>query len=102
VAGLHPNRAHAAWGQRLHPLEPDPATADHVRRIVAQRLAGCSVGSITRDLDDRQMPCPSRADRACNPHRAGAQWMLTTVAAILVNPRYTGRADLEPATHRPR
>jgi DNA invertase Pin-like site-specific DNA recombinase len=36
-AGPHPNRAHAAWGRRLHRLEPDPATADHVRWIFAQR-----------------------------------------------------------------
>jgi hypothetical protein len=62
-----------------------------VRWIFAQRLAGRSVGSITRDLNDRQVPCPSQADHARNPHRGGAQWMLTTVAAILANPRYTGR-----------
>jgi hypothetical protein len=30
-AGPHPNRAHAAWGRRLHRLEPDPTTAPHVR-----------------------------------------------------------------------
>ena len=105
-AGLHPNRAHAAWGRRLHRLEPEPATADHVRWIFAQRLAGRSVAGIARDLNDCQLPCPSRADRARNPHRDGAQWMLTTVAAILANPRYTGRQvwnrqrtdhdDLEP------
>ncbi|WP_246380766.1 hypothetical protein [Micromonospora jinlongensis] len=37
-AGPHPNRAHAAWGRRLHRLEPDPATAPHVRWICEQRL----------------------------------------------------------------
>jgi site-specific DNA recombinase len=26
-----------------------------------------------------------------NPHRTGAAWTLRTVAAILANPRYTGR-----------
>jgi site-specific DNA recombinase len=35
-AGPHPNPAHARWGRRLQRLEPDPATADHVRWIFAQ------------------------------------------------------------------
>lgn len=90
-AGPHPNRAHAAWGRRLHRLEPDPATAPHVRWIFAQRLAGYSVASIARALNDTGIPCPSGADPARNPHRSGQRWMLTTVAAILANPRYTGR-----------
>jgi site-specific DNA recombinase len=33
------------------------------------------------------VPRPSRVD----PHRSGAGWTLRTVAAILANPRYTGR-----------
>jgi hypothetical protein len=37
------------------------------------------------------VPCPSAADPARNPHRTGAGWTLRTVAAILANPRYTGR-----------
>src|SRR6266849_5859597 len=36
-------------------------------------------------------PCPSAADPGRNPHRTGAGWTLRTVAAILANPRYTGR-----------
>ncbi|TWJ21069.1 recombinase family protein [Micromonospora endolithica] len=90
-AGPHPNRAHAAWGRRLHRLEPDSATAPHVRWIFEQRLAGRSVASIARALNDNGVLCPSGADPARNPHRSGRQWMLTTVAAILANPRYTGR-----------
>lgn len=90
-AGPHPNRAHAAWGRRLHRLEPDPATAPHVRWIFEQRLTGRSVASIARTLNDKGVPCPSRADPDRNPHRSGHQWTLTTVAAILSNPRYTGR-----------
>ncbi|GGQ84005.1 hypothetical protein GCM10010166_62800 [Couchioplanes caeruleus subsp. azureus] len=90
-AGPHPNRAHAAWGRRLHRLEPDPCTAATVRWIFAQRLAGRSVARIARQLNERRVPCPSRADRRRNPHRSGTEWMLTTVAAILANPRYTGR-----------
>ncbi|MCG5439655.1 recombinase family protein [Micromonospora foliorum] len=49
------------------------------------------MASIARALNDNGVPCPSGADPARNPHRSGRQWMLTTVAAILANPRYTGR-----------
>lgn len=90
-AGPHPNRAHAAWGRRLHRLDPDPATAGHVRWIFEQRLAGHSVASIARRLNERGVPCPSGADPERNRHRSGHAWMVTTVAAILANPRYTGR-----------
>ncbi|WP_198956709.1 MULTISPECIES: recombinase family protein [unclassified Micromonospora] len=58
-------------------------------------------GIFTRDCDcgipedalwaHADIPCPSGADPARNPHRSGQGWMLTTVAAILANPRYTGR-----------
>jgi site-specific DNA recombinase len=37
------------------------------------------------------VPCPSAADPGRNPHRTGTAWTLRTVAAILANPRYTGR-----------
>ncbi|WP_233605792.1 recombinase family protein [Micromonospora sp. Llam0] len=90
-AGPHPNRAHARWGRRLHRLEPDPATAPYVKWIFARRLAGRSVASIARMLNEQRVPCPSRVDRERNPHRSGQAWTLRTVAAILANPRYTGR-----------
>jgi site-specific DNA recombinase len=90
-AGPHPNKAHAAWGRRAHCLEPDSATAPIVRWMFAQRLAGHSASRITRALNDAGVPCPSAADPGRNPHRTGAAWTLRTVAAILANPRYTGR-----------
>ena len=90
-AGPHPNKAHAAWGRRAHRLEPDPATAPVVAWMFAQRLAGHSLARITRALNDAAIPCPSAADPQRNPHRAGTAWTLGTVAAILANPRYTGR-----------
>ncbi|MFF3241960.1 recombinase family protein [Micromonospora sp. NPDC002931] len=49
------------------------------------------MASIARALNEAGVPCPSGADPARNRHRSGHQWMLTTVAAILANPRYTGR-----------
>ena len=55
------------------------------------RLAGRSAARITRTLNDAGVPCPSAADPERNPHRTGAEWTLRTVAAILANPRYTGR-----------
>jgi site-specific DNA recombinase len=90
-AGPHPNKAHAAWGRRAHRLEPDPHTAPIVRWMFAQRRAGHSLARITRALNDAGIPCPSASDPKRNPHRSGKAWTLTTLAAILANPRYTGR-----------
>jgi site-specific DNA recombinase len=90
-AGPHPNKAHAAWGRRAHRLEPDPDTAPVVSWMFAQRLAGRSAARITRALNDARVPCPSAADPGRNSHRTGAAWTLRTAAAILANPRYTGR-----------
>jgi site-specific DNA recombinase len=59
--------------------------------IFAQRLAGHSIARITRALNDAGIPCPSAADPGRNAHRSGQAWTLTTVRAILANPRYTGR-----------
>jgi DNA invertase Pin-like site-specific DNA recombinase len=90
-AGPHPNREHAKWGRRLHKLEARPDTAPHVRWMFAQRLAGLSLAGIARMLNDNQVPCPSNSDRERNPHRRGSRWTVQSVAAILANPRYTGR-----------
>jgi len=90
-AGPHPNKAHAAWGRRAHRLEPDPHTAPIVRWMFAQRKAGHSLARITRALNDAGIPCPSASDPKRNTHRSGRAWTLTTVTAILANPRYTGR-----------
>jgi site-specific DNA recombinase len=46
---------------------------------------------ITRALNDAGIRCPSASDPKRNPHRSGRAWTLTTVAAILANPRYAGR-----------
>ena len=59
--------------------------------MFSQRLAGHSAARISRALNDAGVPCPSAADSGRNPHRTGAGWTLRTVAAILGNPRYTGR-----------
>jgi site-specific DNA recombinase len=90
-AGPHPNKAHAAWGRRAYRLEPDPETAPVVAWIFGQRLAGHSVARIARALNEASVPCPSAADPARNPHRAGTEWTVGSVGSILGNPRYTGR-----------
>ncbi len=56
-----------------------------------QRLAGHSVASIARHLNERGVPCPSSVDPDRNRHRTRGAWTLRTVAVILANPRYTGR-----------
>ncbi|MGW5747341.1 recombinase family protein, partial [Amycolatopsis sp. NPDC003861] len=57
-AGPHPNPADARWGWRLQRLAPDPRTAPHVTWMFRQRLAGHSVASIARHLNERGIPCP--------------------------------------------
>lgn len=89
--GPHPNAIHARWGRRVHVLAPDPVTAPWVRWMFAQRATGRSVASIVVELNERGVPCPSSVDPARNGHRSGERWIVRTVAAILDNPRYTGR-----------
>jgi site-specific DNA recombinase len=62
----------------------DPASS-----LVRQREH--SVARIARALNDTGIPCPSAADPARNPHRAGNGWTVRSVASILSYPRYTGR-----------
>jgi hypothetical protein len=90
-AGPHPNPADARWGRRLQRLAPDLRTAPHVTWMFRQRLAGHSVASIARHLNERGILCPSGADPDRNRHRTRSAWTLRTVAVILANPRYTGR-----------
>ncbi|WP_233442586.1 recombinase family protein [Lentzea atacamensis] len=56
-----------------------------------ERVGGRALASIARELNDRGVPCPSSADPSRNAHRQGGRWMVSAVAAILENPRYTGR-----------
>lgn len=90
-AGPHPNPGKAAEGRRLHKLEPDPATADIVRRIFAEFLASKGIYTIAEDLTRDGIPSPSAYDRERNRHRSGIGWSKSAVRAILQNPRYTGR-----------
>lgn len=100
-AGPHPNRAHAEWGRRCQRLDPDPVTAPHVRWMFEQRVTGRSVAGIARELNERDVPCPSEVDPERNRHRSGGVWTLRTVAVILSNPRYTGRQvwNRRPSEH---
>jgi site-specific DNA recombinase len=99
--GPHPNASHARWGRQQQHLAPDPQTAPHVKQIFARRLAGDSMNSIARDLNARGVACPSAFDRDRNRHRRASGWACTTVAAILANPRYTGRQvwNRQPTRH---
>jgi site-specific DNA recombinase len=90
--GPHPTRAKAAGGQRLHRLEPDPATAPIVQRIFADFLAGTGIHAIAQQLTADGIPSPSANDPERNRHRLhrGPRWAHTAVRSILQNPRYTG------------
>lgn len=89
--GPHPNARHSGWGRRLQVLAPDPVTAPWVRWMFRERAGGRALASIARELNDRGVACPSSADPGRNAHRQGARWMVSAVASILENPRYTGR-----------
>jgi site-specific DNA recombinase len=89
--GPHPNPAKAADGKRLHALAPDPVTAPVVARIFADYLAGKGLKAIAEGLTRDGIPSPSAYDPARNTHRCGIAWAWSAVAAILANPRYTGR-----------
>ena len=91
-AGVHPNPAKAAIGQRLHALAPDPIAAPVVQRIFAKFIAGSGLHSIARDLTHDGVTSPSGHDPARNPHRVTSRglWAKSAVRAILANPRYTG------------
>ena len=89
--GPHPNPGKAANGQRLHVLEPDPATAPIVERIYTEYLTDSGLYAIAERLTRDGVPCPSAADPKRNSHRSGIAWSKSAVRSILRNPRYTGR-----------
>lgn len=62
-----------------------------VRRIFAEYLAGKGLKAIAEALTGDGIPSPSAHDPGRNRHRCGIAWSWTAVAAILANPRYTGR-----------
>jgi site-specific DNA recombinase len=69
----------------------DEPAAAVVRRIFASYLGGMGLKAIAEALTRDGVPSPSASDRARNPHRCGIAWSCSAVAAILANPRYTGR-----------
>lgn len=91
-AGTHPNPEKARIGQRLHRLEPDPATAPVVERIFTEFVGGFGYSKIASGLTDDGILSPSGHDPRRNRHRqtSAGLWGKTAVKAILQNPRYTG------------
>ena len=90
-AGPHPNPAKASHGQRLHRLEPDPATVPIVKRIFEECVSRRGLYAIAEQLTREGIPSPSAHDPERNRHRHGKAWSKMAVRAILANPRYTGR-----------
>ncbi|WP_431910435.1 recombinase family protein [Micromonospora carbonacea] len=71
---------------RTRPGHGRPRTADV--RPEARRQQPCQHRSRP---ERRRRRLPSTVDPGRNHHRTGEKWTLRTVAAILANPRYTGR-----------
>ena len=90
--GPHPNPRKAAEGYRLRVLAIDEASAEVVRRIFAEYLAGYGDRAIANRLNLDGVPCPSARRPDQNRHRLADGWQGSTVRAILDNPRYTGYA----------
>jgi site-specific DNA recombinase len=89
-AGPHPNPAKANLGQRLHRLEPDPATSPVVERIYRMYADGAGLRYIAQRLTDDGVPSPSQYDPARNRHRDPRGWSHSALRAILDNPTYRG------------
>nr|WP_231982176.1 recombinase family protein [Mycobacterium sp. E2327] len=89
-AGPHPNPAKANLGQRLHRLEPDPATSSVVERIYRMYADGTGLRYIAQQLTDDGVPSPSQYDPARNRHRDPRGWSHSAIRAILANPTYLG------------
>lgn len=53
--------------------------------MFAQRLAGQSVATIVRMLNEKGVFCPSEKDPQRNDHRRNYMWPLRSVASILAN-----------------
>lgn len=89
-AGPHPNLAKANLGQRLHRLEPDPATSLVIERIYRMYADGAGLRYIAQRLTDDGVPSPSQYDPARNRHRDPRGWSHLAIRAILDNPTYLG------------
>ncbi|MFI6073897.1 recombinase family protein [Actinoplanes sp. NPDC051343] len=89
--GPAPQRATRALGSAAAAARPGRGNAPHVRWIFAQRLAGNSTAGIARTLNALGVLSPAAHDPDRNRHRQRSTWTVRTVAAILANPRYTGR-----------
>jgi hypothetical protein len=73
-------------------LAIDEASAEVVRRIFAEYLAGQGDRAIASGLNRDGVPCPSARRPDQNRHRLPDGWQGSTVRSILENPRYTGYA----------
>lgn len=94
-AGEHPNPAKRKIGQRLHRLDVHPETAPIVQYMFSMYVTeGMGARAISQRLTDEGIPSPSAWDPERNPHRQGSKgvWSRGAVAAILKNPKYTGRS----------
>ena len=80
-------------------LEPDPETAETVRRIFTDTARGVTPGKVARALNAEGVPSPLTA-RAKAPEEAKPRgWTQQGVRVIVANDVYTARRG--KATHEP-
>lgn len=90
VGGAVDPGSEANLGQRLHRLEPDPATSSVVERIYRMYADGAGLRYIAQQLTDDGVPSPSQYDPARNRHRDPRGWSHSAIRAILDNSAYRG------------
>ena len=94
--GIHPT-AHVPFGYTREPgkgMEPDPATADHVRSLFRLRSQRASWRELCEHLEGEGVLSPR-----------GNRWTATSVRQIVMNRAYLGEARMgdhvNPSAHEP-
>lgn len=98
-AGPHPNRRHAGRGRRLQRPESDPATAETMRWIFAQRIGGRSRRDRARVQRARRAPV---GRPGLQPTPRGLAVVVAVGDQDLGRPALHGLAGVEPDRCRPR
>jgi len=74
----------------------DPDTAPIVRKIFEMKATGIGNGAICKKLNSENIPCPNRyrylTGLAQSKKYENTIWITSTIAAILRNPAYQGKA----------
>lgn len=79
---------------REYRFEPDPETADNVKRIFRQRLEGVPLNQIANRFNDEGVPSPGKLrylrGQTTDKRYATSRWSAQLIKQILKNPTYLG------------